>query len=122
MTSSDADDFRPQSNSNRTKDQVDDIEGAGCSNTISTPNAASFASDTTSNILQEMTYVGGMNYAKTRLLDATGPKPAGKGRKVTPATLQSQIATNALTSFKATPGRLLHIEQYMKRLWPAKLC
>ena len=38
------------------------------------PKAMSMTSDTTANILREMSYVGGMNYAKTRLLEATGTR------------------------------------------------
>ena len=51
------------------------------------------ASDTTANILQEMTYVGGMNFARTRLLEVTDPKVYGKGRKARPPTLLAQTAT-----------------------------
>ena len=35
-------------------------------------------SDTTANILQEISYVGEMNYAKTRLLEVTDPRASGK--------------------------------------------
>ena len=56
------------------------------------PKAMSLASDTTANILQEMSYVGGMNYAKNRLLEATETKASGKGRKVRPPALLAQTA------------------------------
>ena len=112
-TPSYADDPRPWPNSQRTTEEDDNLEGSGCSNTMSALKATSMASDTTANIMQEFTYVGGMNYARTRLLEATGPRNCGKGRKVRPSTLLAQTALSgphgtsrfASTVIQATSGR-----------------
>ena len=47
-----------------------------------------------------------MNYAKTRLLEATGTKSSGRGRKVRPPALLAQTATTAphSTSRSASPS------------------
>ena len=71
LTPSDLDDSRPWPNSNKITYEIDNTDGQGCSNTINAPKATSITSDTTANLLQELSYVGGMNYAKTCLLEAT---------------------------------------------------
>ena len=63
-------------------------------------------SDTTADLLQEMTYVRSMNYARTRLLEVTGPKTSGKEKKVSPPALLAQTATTGPhgTSRSALPS------------------
>ena len=87
MTPSEVDDSSPWPNSNKITNEVDDINEQGCSNVANAPKAMSLTSDTTANISQEMSYVGGMNHAKTRLLEATGTRASGKERKVRPPEL-----------------------------------
>ena len=82
MTPSDSDDSRPWPISNRTKTEISNADGQRCPSTRDAPKATSITSDTTANILQEMSNVGCMNYAKTRLLEMTEPRASGKGRKV----------------------------------------
>ena len=89
------------------------IQREQAQNTINTMKVTGMVSDTTTNKWQEMTSLGGMNYARTRLLDATGCKTSAKERKVRPPTLQAQFATTGplVTSrftsptSKATSGR-----------------
>ena len=87
MTPSDAVDTRPWPNSNRTENEINNTDGQRCSNMVDAPEAASMTSDTTANTLQEISNVGGMNYARTRLLKMTEHRAFTKGRKVRPPAL-----------------------------------
>ena len=58
MTPSDVDDPRPLPKSNRTTNEIDDANEQGYSNMAYAPKAMSMTSDSTANILQEMSYVG----------------------------------------------------------------
>ena len=62
---------RPWPNSNKTTNEVDDTNEQGCSNMANASKAMSVTSDTAANTLQEMSNVGGVNYAETRVLEAT---------------------------------------------------
>ena len=70
------------------------------------PKAMGMTSDTTANIIQEMSYVGGITYAKTRLLEATGTRVSGMARKVRPPALLTQTAAAGPhgTSRSASPS------------------
>ena len=78
MTPSDVDDPRPWPNSNNTINKVGDTNEQGCSNMANAPKAVSMTSDTTANMLQDMSYVGGMNYTKTPIPEATRTRASGK--------------------------------------------
>ena len=56
MTPSDVDDSRPWPNSNKTKNELDDTNGQGCSNTINAPKAMSMTSDTPAIIFDVCTF------------------------------------------------------------------
>ena len=81
------------------------MEGAGCSNILNAPKTISVTSDSTANVLQEMAFVGGMNYARTRLLGDTDPKASGKRKKVrTPILVpQRQQQVRILPRFRHHP-------------------
>ena len=72
-----ADDTWPWPNSNRT--QIE--KGLGCSKTR---DVTSMASDNTALVLQQITYVGGLNYARNRLGEATASRASGKGKQMRP--------------------------------------
>ena len=76
-TSSEADASRPWSNYNRTKDE----ERVGCSSATGLSKAVSIISDDSAQVLQEMSYVGGMNYARTRLQEAVAFRASGKWKE-----------------------------------------
>ena len=63
------------------------------------PKTTIMTSDDTAHVLQEMAYVGGMSYARTRLQDATGSRASGKGKRVQPPGLLAQAPTTALAFF-----------------------
>ena len=47
----------------------------------------------TAEVLQQMSYIGGMNYARARLQEATAPRPSGKCKQVRPPALLAQTGT-----------------------------
>ena len=66
-------------NSNRTN--AEEEAEMSCLNATGQFKAPSMASESTANtaeILQQMSYVGGMNYARARLQEATAPRPSEK--------------------------------------------
>ena len=70
-----------------------------CLNATGQFKAPSMASESTANtaeILQQMSYVGGMNYARARLQEATAPRPSGKSRQIRPPALLEQTGTTGL--------------------------
>ena len=67
-----------------------------CLNATGQFKAPSIASEYTANtaeVLQQMSYIGGMNYARARLQEATAPRPSGKGKQIRPPTLLAQTGT-----------------------------
>ena len=73
-------------NSNETREEVEAI--ISCLNATGLFKAPSTASESTTphtaEVLQELFYIGGMNYAKARLQEATAPRPSGKGKQIRP--------------------------------------
>ena len=102
------------------KNETDDTEEQGCSNTTDAPKAASMKSDTTAIVLQEMSYVGG--------IEVTEPKASGKGRKLRPPTLLAQTAAarshgasrSASPSTQATSRRSSAYRAVHEAVVPAK--
>ena len=81
-------------NSNRTNAE-EEVE-MSCLNATGQFKAPSMASESTANtaeILQAMSYIGGMNYARARLQEATAPRPSGKSKQVRPPALIAQTGT-----------------------------
>ena len=75
---SEADDVRPWPNFNKTRRE----EGLGSSKTAKHPDAASIVNDGTAHFLQQMSYVGAINYARNRLEEARASKASGNGKRV----------------------------------------
>ena len=101
-------------NSNRTN--AEEEAEMSCLNATGQFKAPSMASESTANtaeILQQMSYVGGMNYARARLQEATAPRPSGKSRQIRPPALLAQTGTtgphgdsrSSSPSSKAVSGR-----------------
>ena len=101
-------------NSNRTN--AEEKAEMSCLNATGQFKAPSMASESTANtaeILQQMSYVGGMNYARARLQEATAPRPSGKSRQIRPPALLAQTGTtgphgdsrSSSPSSKAVSGR-----------------
>ena len=57
------------------------------------PSTTSEGTANTAEVLQQMSFVGGMNYAKTRLQEAAAPRPSGKGKQIRPPALLAQTGT-----------------------------
>ena len=85
-------------NSNQTATQVTPMR-AGCSR--APPDDDSTTSKNTEAVLESMTYVGGMNYAKFRL-EASRAKTAGKQKKTRPPTLcvQEELDRDGASSYR----------------------
>ena len=67
-----------------------------CSNTtgqFTAPSTASEGTAHTAEVFQQMSYIGGMNYARARLQKATAPRPPGKGKHIRPPALLAQTGT-----------------------------
>ena len=87
------------------------------------------ASDITANTLQEITYVGEMNYARTRLLDNRfyDFRITKESKASNHTGTNSNNSTSWYVTFcinlnpKQRRDDLPHLEQYMKQLWPAYL-
>ena len=82
----------PNSNQTNAEEQAE----MSCLNATGQFKAPSMASESTANtaeILQQMSYIGGMNYAKARLQEATAPRPSGKGKQIRPPALLAQTGT-----------------------------
>ena len=79
-------------NSNRTQNE-EELEETGLeANVVKQPDAATVASDDTTQVLRKMSYVGGMEYARTRLMEATAYTTSGKGKRTRPPTVLAQTA------------------------------
>ena len=101
-------------NSNRTN--AEEEAEMSCLNATGQFKAPSMASESTANtaeILQQMSYVGGMNYARARLQEDTAPRLSGKSRQIRPPALLAQTGTtgphgdsrSSSPSSKAVSGR-----------------
>ena len=57
------------------------------------PSVTSEGTAHTAEVLQQMSYIGGMNYDRARLQEATAPRPSRKGTQVRPPALLVQTGT-----------------------------
>ena len=83
------DDTRGWPNSNETREEEEVM--ISCLNATGQFKAPSTASESTTphtaEVLQEMSYIGGMRYARARLQEATASRPSGKGKQLRPPPL-----------------------------------
>ena len=88
------DDTRGWPNSNETREKEEAI--ISCLNATGQFKAPSTASESTTphtaEVLQEMSYIGGMNYARARLQEATASGPSGKEKQIRPSPLLAQTS------------------------------
>ena len=102
---------RPWPNSNRTMGATCDEEETEDAGAKEAPKATSMMSTETAHVLREMSYVGGMNYARTRLQEAAAFKTSDKGKRVRPPALLTATSgphgasRSSSPSSKATSGR-----------------
>ena len=71
-------------------------KGAACLNATGQFKAPSVTSEETAHtaeVLQQMSYIGGMNYARARLQEATASRLSGKSKQVRPPALLAQTGT-----------------------------
>ena len=81
-------------NSNRTNAEEEaEMSFLNATGQLKAPSMASESTANTAEILQQMSYVGGMNYARARLQEATAPRASGKGKQVRPPALLAQTGT-----------------------------
>ena len=73
----------PNSNKTHVEEEVE-ISCLIATGQFKAPSTASESTPHTTEVLQQMSYVGGINYARARLQEATAPRPSGKGRQVRP--------------------------------------
>ena len=88
-----ADDTGAWPNSNRTNDEEVKMSCLNATGQLKAPSVTSEGTAHTADVLQQMSYIGGMNYARARLQEATAPRPSGKGKQVRPPALLEQTGT-----------------------------
>ena len=88
-----ADDAGAWPNSNRTNDEEVEMSCLNATGQFEAPSVTSQGTAHTAEVLQQMSYIGGMNYARARLQEATAPRPSGKGKQVGPPALLAQDGT-----------------------------
>ena len=69
-------------NSNRTNDEAVEISCLNATGQFKAPNVTSEEPAYTAEVLQQMSCIGAMNYARARLQEATASRPSGKSKQV----------------------------------------
>ena len=100
-------------NSNRTNDEAVEMSCLNATGQFKAPSVTSEETAHTAEVLQQMSYIGGMNYARARLQEATASRPSGKSKQVRPLALLAQNGTtgphgdsrSSLPSSKAASAR-----------------
>ena len=82
----------PNSNETREEEEEAIISCLNATGQFKAPSTASETTPHTAEVLQEMSYIGGMNYAKARLHEATAPRPSGKGKQIKSSPLLAQTS------------------------------
>ena len=80
-------------NSNRTNDKAVEMRCLNATGQFKAPSVTSEETAHTAEVLQQTSYIGGMNYARARLQEATAPRPSGKSKQVRPTALLAQTGT-----------------------------
>ena len=95
VTPYNADHSEAWSNSNRTNEEEVELSCLNATGQFKAPSTASKGTANTAEVLQQKSYIGGKNYARARVQEATATRP-GKGRQIRPPTLLAQTgATGA---------------------------
>ena len=87
------DDTRAWPNSNRTNDEAVEMSCLNATGQFKAPSVTSEETAHTAEVLQQMSYIGCMNYARTRLQEATAPRSSVKGKQIRPPALLAQTGT-----------------------------
>ena len=82
----------PNSNQTNVEEEVE-MSCLNATGQFKAPSTASEDTAQTSEVLQQMSYIGGMNYARARLQEAAAPRPSGKGKQTRPPALLVQTST-----------------------------
>ena len=129
-TSFGLDDSGAWPNSNETREEEEAI--ISCLNATRQFKAPSTASESTTphtaEVLQEMSYIGGKNYAKACLQEATAPRLSGKGEQIRPhhfwrrRVRQDHMVTHVHHHFRPKQRQLdlQRIKWYIKQLKPGR--
>ena len=86
-----ADHFGAWPNSNRTNEEEVEMSCLNATGQFKAPSTTSEGTAHTAEVIQQISNIGGMNYARARLQEATAPRPPGKGKQ--PPTLLAQTGT-----------------------------
>ena len=100
-------------NSNRTSDEAVEMSCLDATGQFKAASVTSEETAHTAEVLQQMSYIGGMNYARARLQEATASRPSGKSKQVRPPALLAPTSTtgphgdsrSSLPSSKAVSAR-----------------
>ena len=93
VTPYDVDDTRAWPNSNKTNEDEVEMSCLNATGQFKAPSTASEGTAHTTEVLQQMSYIGGMEYARARLQEATAPRVSGKGKQVRPPALLALTST-----------------------------
>ena len=93
VTPYDVDDTRAWPNSNKTNEDEVEMSCLNATGQFKAPSTASEGTAHTTEVLQQMSYIGGMEYARTRLQEAMAPRASGKGKQVRPPALLALTST-----------------------------
>ena len=80
-------------NSNKTNEDEVEMSCLNATGQFKAPSTASEGRAHTTEVLQQMSYIGGMDYARARLQEATAPRASGKGKQVRPPALLALTST-----------------------------
>ena len=80
-------------NSNKTNEDEVEMSCLNATGQFKAPSTASEGTAHTTEVLQQMSYIGGMDYARARLQEATAPRASGKGKQVRPPALLALTST-----------------------------
>ena len=81
------DDTEAWPNSNKTNEDEVEMSCLNATRHFKAPSTASEGTAHTTEVLQQMSYIGGMDYARAGLQEATAPRASGKGKQVRPPAL-----------------------------------
>ena len=80
-------------NSNRTNEEAVEMSCLNATGQFKAPSVTSEETAHTAEVLQQMSYIGGINYARARLQETTASRPSGKSNQVRPPALLAQTGT-----------------------------
>ena len=80
-------------NSNKTNEDEVEMSCLNSTGQFKAPSTASEGTAHTTEVFQQMSYIGGMDYARARLQEATAPRASGKGKQVRPPALLALTST-----------------------------